>query len=360
MSEGPTVQLVDVTKSYGGTAAVDGVQLEIAAGEFFSLLGPSGCGKTTSLRMLAGFIVPDEGRVLLEGADVTSVPPYRRDVNTVFQSYALFEHLSVADNVAFGLKRRGVKKPEIRRRVGEVLELVDLLPRAHARIRELSGGQSQRVALARALVNRPKVLLLDEPLGALDLKLRRQMQTELKRIQRDVGITFVYVTHDQEEALTMSDRIGVMNRGRLEQVDAPDRLYDNPASGFVAGFVGSTNLLHGRRSGDVVVLESGDKVPVGERAAADARDAVLVSVRPEKVVLGIDPGAGDSVALPARVVEAVYLGAATRYTVRCDSGMELTADQPHGAGSEERSYALGAPVTVGWRPRDCVVVADPE
>jgi spermidine/putrescine transport system ATP-binding protein len=293
--------------------------------------------------------------------DVTDVPPYRRDVNTVFQSYALFEHLTVADNIAFGLKRRGLRKQEIRRRVGEGLELVDLLPRAGARVRELSGGQSQRVALARALVNRPKVLLLDEPLGALDLKLRRQMQTELKRIQREVGITFVYVTHDQEEALTMSDRIGVMHRGRLEQVDTPERLYEDPASAFVAGFIGSTNLLPGRRSGDVVVLDGGTKVPLGERAAADATDRVLVSVRPEKVQLGAAPDTGDggdTVAFAGCVTEAVYLGASTRYTVRCDDGLQVTADQPHAAGSEDRSYAVGSPVTVGWRPQDSVVLAD--
>ncbi|WP_148571933.1 ABC transporter ATP-binding protein [Nocardioides caldifontis] len=358
MSESPTVQLVDVSKRYGDAAAVDHVDLDIATGEFFSLLGPSGCGKTTTLRMLAGFIVPDEGAVLLDGTDVTDVPPYRRDVNTVFQSYALFDHLTVADNIAFGLKRRGVKKQEIRRRVGEGLELVDLLPRAGARVKELSGGQCQRVALARALVNRPKVLLLDEPLGALDLKLRRQMQSELKRIQREVGITFVYVTHDQEEALTMSDRIGVMNHGRLEQVDAPEQLYEAPSTAFVAGFIGNTNLLRGRRSGDMVILEGGTKVPVGARVASDAIDRVLVSVRPEKVQLGAAPEAGDVVAFTGRVTEAVYLGASTRYSVRCDDGLLVTSDQPHAAGAEDRAHVVGAPVTVGWRPQDSVVLAD--
>ncbi len=223
-----------MTKRYGETTAVDRLNLEIARGEFFSILGPSGCGKTTTLRMLAGFIVPEEGEIFPDGKSVTSVPPYRRDVNTVFQSYALFEHLSVADNVAFGLRRRKVPRPEIAERVGQMLDLVQLSARRHAKPAELSGGQQQRVALARALVNVPAILLLDEPLGALDLKLRREMQIELKRIQREVGVTFVFVTHNQEEALTMSDRVAVISDGVLQQVGRPAEVYDRPMNGFVA------------------------------------------------------------------------------------------------------------------------------
>ena len=247
------IRLEGVTKRFGDFTAVDDIDLVIAEGEFFSLLGPSGCGKTTTLRMLAGFEVPTEGRILLEGEPVENVPPYERNVNMVFQSYALFDHLDVADNVAFGLKRKKVPKDEIQTRVGEALELVGLAERADARSNELSGGQRQRVALARALVNRPAVLLLDEPLGALDLKLRRQMQVELKQIQREVGITFVFVTHDQEEALSMSDRIAVMNHGRVAQCGAPEEVYERPTEEFVAGFIGISNLLEG------VVEDSGQR-----------------------------------------------------------------------------------------------------
>ena len=257
-----TVSLRSITKVYSGQPVVDGLDLDIFAGEFFSILGPSGCGKTTTLRMLGGFLVPDGGEIFLAGENVTEVPPYRRDVNTVFQSYALFEHLSVADNVAFGLKRKRVPKKEIVRRVGEMLELVNLRDRARARPRELSGGQQQRVALARALVNMPALLLLDEPLGALDLKLRRQMQVELKTIQREMGITFVFVTHDQEEALTMSDRIAVMNHGRLEQVAAAAEIYERPATAFAAGFIGASNMVGCRAVGDRAEIEGLASVPL--------------------------------------------------------------------------------------------------
>jgi spermidine/putrescine transport system ATP-binding protein len=236
-----------VTKRYGQSLAVRGLDLEVDRGEFFSLLGPSGCGKTTTLRMVAGFEQPSEGRILLEDDPVETIPPYRRNVNTVFQSYALFEHLDVSGNVAFGLRRRKVPADEIRTRVAEALELVQLTGREKARPRELSGGQKQRVALARALVNRPAVLLLDEPLGALDLKLRKQMQVELKGIQREVGITFLYVTHDQEEALAMSDRIAVMEHGEVKQCGSPEEIYEQPAGPFVAGFIGVSNLLPGWR-----------------------------------------------------------------------------------------------------------------
>ncbi len=241
----PSVSLRGVTKRFGDVDAVRGIDLDIPRGEFFTMLGPSGCGKTTTLRMIAGFEEPTEGSVVLDGEDVTGLPAFKRPTNTVFQSYALFPHLSVERNVAFGLERRGIKKDEVRRRVAEELERVGLAREAKRKPRQLSGGQQQRVALARALVNRPAVLLLDEPLGALDLKLRKQLQVELKGIQRDVGITFVYVTHDQEEALTMSDRIAVMNRGVIEQVEGPEEVYERPGTTFVAGFIGVSNLMPG-------------------------------------------------------------------------------------------------------------------
>lgn len=352
-----TVRLEGVSKTFGSSVAVDNVTLDIAKGEFFSLLGPSGCGKTTTLRILAGFLVPDSGEVLLEGQSVTNVPPYRRDVNTVFQSYALFNHLNVADNVAFGLKRKRVPKPEIRRRVGEMLELVDLKDRAGSRPNELSGGQRQRVALARSLVNYPKVLLLDEPLGALDLKLRRQMQIELSRIQREVGITFIYVTHDQEEAITMSDRIAVMNAGRLEQVDTPTRLYEQPASAFVAGFVGSSNLMRGNRQGDTVNVTTSLTVPIGRAVlgAAPHSGPVLLMVRPENVVLGAasDPqGSG----IPGTISDTVYLGATTQYRISCAGELSLTATEAKGPGHRVQAREVGSPVLVSWREEDVVVL----
>ena len=268
----PAVRLDRVSKRYAGAAAdayaVDGITLDIAQGEFFSLLGPSGCGKTTLLRMTGGFAAPTAGSVLLDGEDVTGLPPDKRNVNTVFQSYALFDHLSLADNVAFGLKRKGIARAEIRRRVADMLDLVQLGHLPDRKPPTLSGGQRQRVALARALVNRPQVLLLDEPLAALDLKLRRQMQVELKQIQREVGITFVFVTHDQDEALTMSDRLAVMNEGRVEQCGTPEDVYERPTSGFVASFMGTSNLVAGTyRAGEVVP----DAVASGPRRVASRR-----------------------------------------------------------------------------------------
>src|SRR3979411_2068441 len=284
--ETPTVRLDGVVKSFNTMAAVDNLDLQVGKGEFFSMLGPSGCGKTTTLRIIAGFEQPDEGSVFLEGRSVEEIPPYKRNVNTVFQSYALFEHLSVWDNVAFGLRRKKVSEPEIRKRVGDMLELVRLKQKATNKPKQLSGGQQQRVALARALVNMPAVLLLDEPLGALDLQLRKQMQIELKQIQRTVGITFVYVTHDQEEALTMSDRIAVMNEGVLQQCGTPEEIYELPANAFVAVFIGISNLIPGVVEGQGVRLKTGQLIPADIEDGMQSGDAVLVCVRPEKLRVG--------------------------------------------------------------------------
>src|SRR5262247_4447720 len=286
----PAIELSGVVKEFQARGevitAVAGIDLDIREGEFFSLLGPSGCGKTTTMRMIAGFEEPTQGAIRLHGQDVTNVPPNKRDVNMVFQSYALFPHMNVFENVAFGLRRKAVAKPELTRRVGEMLEIVDLAGRGERRPRELSGGQQQRVALARALVNHPRALLLDEPLGALDLKLRQAMQVELKRIQREVGITFVYVTHDQGEALTMSDRIAVMNEGYIEHLGTPRDIYEHPATRFVAGFIGTSNLLTGEvarvAAGQAVIEVSPEEriiVPVQDRAVSEGSRLEL-TVRP--------------------------------------------------------------------------------
>src|SRR5665811_2362548 len=293
--EAPSVELKGVTKRFGDLVAVDDLSLDFARGEFFTLLGPSGCGKTTTLRVIAGFEQPNSGEVLIEGDDVAGQPAHKRPTNTVFQSYALFPHLSVEDNVAFGLKRKKVGRGEIRERVGAELERVGLAAEAKRRPAQLSGGQQQRVALARALVNLPKVLLLDEPLGALDLKLRKGLQVELKKIQREVGITFVYVTHDQEEALTMSDRIAVMNRGRVEQVADPEQVYDRPATTFVAGFIGVSNLMPATVAGNGEVrLDQGPGCPAPTDGLAGGERCFAV-VRPEKLRIEL-PGEGDGAA----------------------------------------------------------------
>jgi spermidine/putrescine transport system ATP-binding protein len=344
-----------VTKRYGAATAVRELNLEIERGEFFSILGPSGCGKTTTLRMLAGFIVPDEGEILLDGASVTRVPPYKRDVNTVFQSYALFEHLDVAGNVGFGLRRRRVPKREITRRVGEMLELVQLSERPTAKPAELSGGQQQRVALARALVNMPAILLLDEPLGALDLKLRREMQIELKRIQREVGVTFVFVTHDQEEALTMSDRVAVMNDAVLQQVGRPAEVYDRPVNGFVAGFIGTSNLMAGTVHGDRIDLGDGLSVPLdGDRPGLRSGDRVTLSVRPERVVFGSELDDAH-VRIDAEVSDVIFLGATTHVAVRIPGDRRLVAIHTHARGE---AIARGDRVQVGWRPEDALLLRD--
>jgi putative spermidine/putrescine transport system ATP-binding protein len=318
----------------GSVMAVDGVDLEIADGEFFSMLGPSGSGKTTTLRLIAGFERPTEGRVWLHGVDVTRKPPFERDVNTVFQDYALFPHMTVGDNVAYGLTVRKVPRADRDRRVGEALAMVRLSGYERRKPSQLSGGQRQRVALARALVNRPRVLLLDEPLGALDLKLREEMQLELKAIQREVRITFVYVTHDQEEALTMSDRLAVFNRGRVEQLGTPADLYERPATAFVAGFVGTSNLLRGEAAKTLVGSEG------------------LFTVRPEKIRMA-ERGAAvadDEVGADGTIRNVVYLGPDTRYIVALDAGSELVVTQQNlHTSSMEVLAAQGRPVRLVWK-----------
>jgi ABC-type Fe3+/spermidine/putrescine transport system ATPase subunit len=336
----PAIELVGIAKHFqsrrGVVAAVEQVDLVIGEGEFFSLLGPSGCGKTTTLRMIGGFEEPTEGRILLYGDDVVGVAPNHRDVNMVFQSYALFPHMNVFENVAFGLKRKSVERDETNRRVNEMLDLVQLDGKSDRMPRELSGGQQQRVALARALVNRPRALLLDEPLAALDLKLRQTMQLELKRIQREVGITFVFVTHDQEEALTMSDRLVVLNAGRIEQLGTPIEVYERPASEFVAGFIGVSNLLErgGRR----------------------------FTIRPEKVRLsdaGVSAPAGHH-AEGGRIDDVIYLGMVTRYVVELDAGGTLIAvEQNRETAAAEVLQARGRHVSVSWRDDQTFEIGKP-
>jgi putative spermidine/putrescine transport system ATP-binding protein len=327
------VRAVGVVKRFGEVAAVDGVELEVRRGEFFSLLGPSGSGKTTMLRLIAGFELPDEGRIELGGRDVTKMPPFDRDVNTVFQDYALFPHMTVAQNVAYGLKIRKVPRRERGERVGEALEMVRLAGYGDRKPSQLSGGQRQRVALARAIVNRPQVLLLDEPLGALDLKLRQEMEIELKRIQGEVGITFIYVTHDQEEALTMSDRLAVFNRGRIEQVGAPAEVYERPATEFVAGFVGTSNVLE--------------------------RDGRRFAIRPEKIRMldereAPEPGTR---AEPGRVRDVVYVGVLTRYVVELDGGGTLAVVRQNlERSSAEALEEQGRRVLLEWKPEHTIPI----
>jgi putative spermidine/putrescine transport system ATP-binding protein len=329
----PDVKLTGISKRYGEVVAIDHIDLEVAAGEFFTMLGPSGSGKTTTLRMIAGFDIPDSGRVEIAGHEVTDLPAYDREVNTVFQDYALFPHMSVAENVEYGLRVSGVGREERAGRAGEALEMVRLTGYGERKPAELSGGQRQRVALARAIVNRPRVLLLDEPLGALDLKLREQMQVELKSIQSDVGITFVYVTHDQEEALTMSDRIAVFNAGRIEQVGPPADIYEHPQNPFVAGFVGTSNLLE--------------------------RDGSRFTVRPEKVrLLDGEAGAGLHTE-PGRVVDVAYAGMITRYLVELEHGGTLqVVRQNLESSSQEELERKGTDVIVGWLPQHTVAITE--
>jgi spermidine/putrescine transport system ATP-binding protein len=349
------VRFEGVTKRFGAATAVQELTLAVGQGEFFSLLGPSGCGKTTTLRMVAGFEQPTEGSIFLDGDPVQGVPPYKRNVNTVFQSYALFDHLDVRNNVAFGLKRRKVPDADIAHRVGAALELVQLRGREKSRPNELSGGQRQRVALARALVNRPAVLLLDEPLGALDLKLRRQMQVELKSIQREVGITFLYVTHDQEEALAMSDRIAVMDGGVVEQCGTPEEVYERPTKPFVAGFIGISNLIEGTVEGGDVRLANGVLVPARVPADCGNGSAVQLSVRPEKILLdGDEPGL---VSMNGRVAERVYVGTATQVIVELEGGARVVAlEQNTQRARADDRWELGDEVSVGWHPVHSLVL----
>jgi spermidine/putrescine transport system ATP-binding protein len=361
------IELVGVEKAFAtgshDVKAVEHVDLRIAEGEFFSMLGPSGCGKTTTLRMIAGFEEPTSGQILLHGRDMVGVPPFRRDVNMVFQQYALFPHMDVFENVAFGLRRKKVDKDEIRRRVAEALSLVELEGREKRKPRQLSGGQQQRVALARALVNRPRALLLDEPLGALDLKLRQAMQLELKRIQREVGITFVYVTHDQEEALTMSDRLVVMNAGRIEQLGSPRELYEHPATRFVANFIGTSNILTGRleRRGDTWALSGlgpDERVLVAEAGDAQSGQEVELAVRPEKMVLRSeqDPPPSGQCALRARVTEVVYLGTSTQYRTVTDAGQAVAVYRQNTSVTPGADVLTGQVGWLEWPPEHTYVL----
>jgi putative spermidine/putrescine transport system ATP-binding protein len=337
------VRLEGVEKRFGDVAAVDGVDLDVRDGEFFSMLGPSGSGKTTTLRMIAGFELPTAGRILLHGMDVTNVPPFDRDVNTVFQDYALFPHMSVGENVGYGLMVRKVAGDERRRRVTEALRMVRLEGFEARKPSQLSGGQRQRVALARALVNRPRVLLLDEPLGALDLKLREEMQIELKSIQQQVGITFIYVTHDQEEALTMSDRLAVFNRGRIEQLGTPADVYERPTTQFVAGFVGTSNLLR------------------GEVARAILGRVGTFTIRPEKIhVASVDaPVDADAASATGHIQDVVYLGPDTRYFVQLDAGARLVVTQQNRATTSTEALAQqGKAVRLVWKRQHELPISD--
>jgi spermidine/putrescine transport system ATP-binding protein len=362
----PSVELESVTKRFRELVAVDELSLELAQGEFFTLLGPSGCGKTTTLRIVAGFEEPTSGRVLIDGSDVVALPAHRRPTNTVFQSYALFPHLTVGENVSFGLRRKKVARDEIDRRVHEELERVGLAEQVSRRPNQLSGGQQQRVALARALVNYPKVLLLDEPLGALDLKLRKGLQVELKRIQREVGITFLYVTHDQEEALTMSDRIAVMNEGRVEQVGSAEDVYERPTTSFVAGFIGVSNLMPGvvSSTGDPgrVRLDSGVEVDAEVDGLRDG-DRCNAVVRPEKLRIALAGEAGPAhppgPAVDGVVESSVFLGTSTQIVVRLAGDVPVTVLVPNADEAErQRLPGGGARVEVSWSPEHTHVVQE--
>ncbi|HET9531171.1 MAG TPA: ABC transporter ATP-binding protein [Blastocatellia bacterium] len=356
MEESYEVELVEVSRSFGEVAAVDSVSLGIRSGEFLTLLGPSGCGKTTLLRLIAGFERTDRGRVLLGGEDVSELPPYRRDVTTVFQQYALFPHLNVFDNVAFGLERRRVPRSKIKEHVSNALELVRMNGLEQRRPAELSGGQQQRVALARALVLAPRVLLLDEPLAALDLKLRKQMQLELKAIQRRLGISFVFVTHDQEEALTMSDRVAVMNAGKIEQSGSAEEIYERPRTEFVASFIGISNIIEG------TIIATDDQVSVVGLQHTEVRvratnkkigERVRIMIRPEKIKLSSNGADG---AISGRIEQGVYLGESTQWRVRLDGGQEITVMEQNREPSLAISSRIGQTVSISWETSSAVVL----
>jgi spermidine/putrescine transport system ATP-binding protein len=344
------IRLVELTKRFDDVVAVDNVSLDIERGKFFALLGPSGCGKTTTLRMIGGFEEPTAGRIELGGVAVGSLPPYKRDVNTVFQSYALFPHLTIFENVAFGLRRKKLRGGELTNRVHEALDLVGLRHVEKRKPRQLSGGQQQRVALARALVNRPRVLLLDEPLGALDLKLRKEMQLELKRIQHEVGITFVHVTHDQEEAMTMADQIVIMEGGRIDQQGTPAELYEKPRTAFVASFLGVSNLLYGSTvADDRVRLEDGTEVQVPRDALDGRTGKVQIGIRPEKLRIG---EGGNT--LSGVVTESAYIGVSTQYVVDTPAGSVTVYVQNDRPGAN--GVSPGERLTLGWSPESTFVV----
>jgi spermidine/putrescine transport system ATP-binding protein len=356
------VELKRVFKSFGSEVAVRNLNMAVRQGEFFSILGPSGCGKTTTLRLIAGFETPTSGEILVQGKDMVRVPPFRRPINTVFQSYALFDHMTVKDNIAFGLKIKRMAGAKVRERVGEALRLVKMEAFANRYPAQLSGGQQQRVALARALVNRPAVMLLDEPLGALDLKLRKQMQVELSNLHRKLGITFIMVTHDQEEALSLSDRIAVMNNGEIEQVGTPSDIYDRPRTPFVADFIGDTNLLSGQvtqqdHSSLKVVTASGLQVIVqSSQAAANSTavtEPVVVSVRPEKIHLSLEPQTDKVNCYQGQVSHVMYLGTHIHCVVRLTSGDMLTVLQPNRSGV---AMSIDTPVHVHWHKNDCLAL----
>ncbi|NPA90252.1 MAG: ABC transporter ATP-binding protein [Chloroflexi bacterium] len=361
------VELIDVVKEFPpgekgkakGVVAVDHVTLRIRDGEFFSLLGPSGCGKTTTLRLIAGFETPTEGVIRIHGRDMTGIPPYRRPVNTVFQNYALFPHMTVFENVAFGLRMSGLPKKEIAQRVEEALAMVQLSGMEHRKPRQLSGGQQQRVALARALVNRPEVLLLDEPLGALDLKLRKAMQLELKSLQQRVGITFVYVTHDQEEALTMSDRIAVMNEGKVLQVGTPVEIYEQPANRFVADFIGETNFVTAPLAaleGNLGLIRIGDRQILRGAVVDEGLQPgteVTLAIRPEKISLLAEPRDG---AIPVVVRNVVYVGNDTRYEVELDSGIRLFVREQNVHRADIRRFTAGQHAWIWWPPENARIL----
>jgi spermidine/putrescine transport system ATP-binding protein len=347
-----TISVNSVNKFYGENHIVKNLDLQVYKGEFLTLLGPSGCGKTTTLRMIAGFEEPTDGEILLNNESIADKPPYKRDVNTVFQNYALFPHMTVRQNVEYGLKMKKVPKEEMKSRVDEVLRLVQMDHLADRKPRQLSGGQQQRVAIGRAIVNNPRVLLLDEPLGALDLKLRKQMQFELKHLQQRLGITFIYVTHDQEEALTMSDRICVMNNGRIEQIDVPKVIYNEPKTRFVADFIGETNLLEGQLTGENLQLE-GEAIPTSKlNGQALEQGAVHVSIRPEHIILSADKN--ENSIFEGTVSEKIFIGTAHKVVIKLPSGKEVAALAP---AQLDDTLEDGTKVFIGWRKENLSILA---